>query len=88
MERDTTEVDIGPTPNILKEEYLDIYEGIQSEIVSTMRFDEDSDLRTTYLGKSDRAKNENSKQRSLSHIRARVYIRKTVRWNGMLITVR
>ena len=50
------EVDFGPTPNILKEEYLDAYEGVQSEIVSTMRFEENSDLSTTYLEKSDRAK--------------------------------
>ena len=28
------EVDFGPTPNILKEEYLDIYKGIQSKIVN------------------------------------------------------
>ena len=33
------EVDFGPTMNILKEEYLDIYKGIQSEIVNTTRFD-------------------------------------------------
>ena len=40
MEKDKIEVDFGPTPNILKEEYLDVYEGIQSEIVSTTRFEE------------------------------------------------
>ena len=34
-----------------KEEYLDRYEGIKSEIVDTTRFDENSDLSTTYLGK-------------------------------------
>ena len=34
-----------------KEEYLDRYEGVKSEIVDTTRFDENSDLRTTYLGK-------------------------------------
>ena len=31
-ERDIIELDFVPTPNILKEEYLDIYKGIQSEI--------------------------------------------------------
>ena len=40
-----------------EEEYLDIYEGIQSEIVNTTRFDENSDLSTTYLGKSDKTRN-------------------------------
>ena len=34
-----------------KEEYLDRYKGVQSEIVDTTRFDENSDLSTTYLGK-------------------------------------
>ena len=34
------EIDFGLTPEILKEEYLDIYEGIHSEIVNTTRFDE------------------------------------------------
>ena len=55
-ERGTIELDFGPAPCILKEEYLDVYEGIQSEIVNTTRFDENSDLSTTYLGKSDRSK--------------------------------
>ena len=34
-----------------KEEYLDKYKGVQSESVDTNRFDENSDLSTTYLGK-------------------------------------
>ena len=34
-----------------KEEYLDRHEGVKSEIVDTTRFDENSDLSTTYLGK-------------------------------------
>ena len=35
----------------IKEEYLDMYKGIHSEILSTTRFDENSDLSTTYLGR-------------------------------------
>ena len=30
---------------------MDIYDGIQSDIVSSSRFDENSDISTTYLGK-------------------------------------
>ena len=55
------ELDFGPTPNILQEEYLEVYEGIQSEIVYTKRFDENSDLSTSYLGESDRSKNDKLK---------------------------
>ena len=60
-ERDIIELDFDPTPSILKEEYLDIYEGIQAEILNTTRFDENSDLSTIYLGKSDRFKNDKIK---------------------------
>ena len=34
-ERDTLELDFGQTLHILSEEYLDVYEGIQSEILNT-----------------------------------------------------
>ena len=30
---------------------MDVYEGIQSDVVSSSRFDENSDISTTYLGK-------------------------------------
>ena len=44
------QLDFGHTPDKLKEEYLDVYEGIQSEILST-----------TYLEKVDRCKNNKIK---------------------------
>ena len=53
-ERESTELDFGVMPQILHEEYLDVYKGIQSEIVNATRFDENCDLSTTYLGKSDK----------------------------------
>ena len=55
-EENVIEVDFVPVPNVLREEYLDVYEGIHSEIVNNTRFDENSDLSTTYLGRSDRSK--------------------------------
>ena len=48
------ELDFGATPQKLQEEYMDIYEGILSEIVSSNRFDENSNLSTTYLGRVDK----------------------------------
>ena len=49
--REFKELDFGLNPHKLQEEYLDVYEGIQSDIVSSNRFDKNSDISTTYLGK-------------------------------------
>ena len=37
----------------IKDTYLDRYDGVQSEISQVTRFDESTDLSTTYLGKTD-----------------------------------
>ena len=50
MGREFKELDFGLTSQKLQEELLDVYEGIQSAIVSSNRFDENSDV-STYLGK-------------------------------------
>ena len=34
----------------LKAEYLDVYEGVYAKVISTDRFDEDTDLSTAYVG--------------------------------------
>ena len=47
------ELAFGNTPEKLKGEYLDTYKGIQSEVISTTRIDDNSDLTTTYLGRTD-----------------------------------
>ena len=51
IDREFKELDFSTTPQKLQEEYMGIYEGIDSEIVSSNRFDESSDISTTYLGK-------------------------------------
>ena len=55
-ERPLSEVDVKNTSHRLKEEYLDWYKGVKSEIMRTTRFDENSDLSMTYLGKSNTVK--------------------------------
>ena len=45
------EVDFGTNLQNLQAEYLDVYEGIQSDIVSSSKFDKNSDISMTYLGK-------------------------------------
>ena len=53
----TTNMNFGSSPDRLKAEYLDVYEGVYAEIVSSDRFDEDTDLSTMYLGQIDMTKN-------------------------------
>ena len=50
-DREFREVDFGKAPQSLQDEYLDMHEGIQSDIVSSNRLDENSDMSTTYLGR-------------------------------------
>ena len=52
-----TDVNFGSSPDKLKAEYLDVYEGVYAEIVSSDRFDEDTDLSTMYLGQIDMTRN-------------------------------
>ena len=58
MGREFKELDFGITPQKLQEEYMDIYEGIHSKIVSSNRFDENSDISTTYLGRIENKGNQ------------------------------
>ena len=46
-------VNFGGSPEKLKAEYLDVYEGVYAKVISTDRFDEDMDLSTMYLGQVD-----------------------------------
>ena len=65
-----------------------MYEGIQSEVLSTSIFDESIDLSTTYLGKTDM--NEASKIRVEERFlipTARIYGRKAIGQNRMSDTI-
>ena len=53
-DKEFKELDFDTTPQKLQEEYMDMYEGIHSAVVSSYRFDENSDLSTTYLGRVDK----------------------------------
>ena len=50
---ETLDVDFGLYPDITKSKYLDVYEDIYAEMVYASKFDENSDLSTTYLGQAD-----------------------------------
>ena len=51
-ERDTLDIDFGMYTDILKSKYLDMYEGVYAEMVYANKFNENSDLSTTYLGQT------------------------------------
>ena len=44
-------IDFGGSPEVLRAKYMDVYEDVFAEVVTTNRFDENVDLSTTYLGK-------------------------------------
>ena len=44
-------IDFGENPDVLKAKYMDVYEHVFAEVVTTNKFDENVDLSTTYLGK-------------------------------------
>ena len=55
-EKDRFTLEVSPLWTLsdrLTEEYLDRYKGVKSEILNTTRFDENSDLSMTYLGRSN-----------------------------------
>ena len=46
-------IDFGESPEVLKAKYMDVYEDVFAEVVTTSKFDENVNLSTTYLGKVD-----------------------------------
>ena len=49
-ERQILDMDFGDNSDMLRTDYLDMYKGVQADIVYSNRFDECSDLSTMYLG--------------------------------------
>ena len=68
-------VDFGRSPERLKSEYLDVYEGVYAEIVSTNRLDENPDLSTTSLGQVNMTRDTEVRAEEKFAITARGYIR-------------
>ena len=48
-----TNIDFNGVSEKLKSDYLDVYDGVYVEVIGTNRFDDDTDLSTTYLGQVD-----------------------------------
>ena len=52
-EIETLDIDLGWYLDVTKARYLDIYEDVYAEMVCASKFDENSDLSTTYLGQTN-----------------------------------
>ena len=50
-EKQMLDMDFGDNPDLLETNYLDMYEGVHAGVIYSTRFDENSDLSTTYLGR-------------------------------------
>ena len=83
------EVDFGKDPQNLQDENLDVYKGIQSDIVSSNQFDENSDINTTYLGQIEQKGSQNKLkvEESFSHIREWLHNWEAVGQHKMSTTV-
>ena len=55
--RENLDVDFSLYPDVTKARYLDVYEDIYAEMVYASKFDENSDLSTTYLGQTNITRN-------------------------------
>ena len=68
-------VNFGKSLIKLKSDYLDVYEGIYAEVISTDRFDDDTGISTTYLGPVDMTRGIEVKAEESFPITARGYTR-------------
>ena len=66
-------VNFGGSLEKLRSDYLDVYEGVYAEVISTDRFDEDTDLSTTYLGQVNMSRDTEVKGEESFPITARGY---------------
>ena len=62
------DIDFGESPEIMKNRYMDVYDNIYAEVVTTSRFDENVDLSTTYLARIDMKRDEVMKAEESSPI--------------------
>ena len=83
-ERETLDIDFGMYPDLLKSKYLDVYEGVYTEMVYANKFNANSDLSTTYLGQTKMTKrHKDQSRRKISFYQSMVCFRKINGWHRM-----
>ena len=73
------DIDFGESPEFMKSRYMDVYDDIYAEVVTTSRFDENVDLSMTYLGRVNMKRGDESRGK-FSNFRARICYRKIDEW--------
>ena len=57
-EEEQLNIDFGESPEIMRNKYMDVYDEIYAEVVTTSKFDENVDFSKTYLGRIDMKREE------------------------------
>ena len=70
-----TTLNFGNSPENLKAEYLDMFKGLYTEVISTNKFDEDIDISITYLRQVDMTRDIEVKAEESFPMTARGYTR-------------
>ena len=52
------DIDFRESPEVMKDRYMDMYDDVYAEMVTTSRFDENVDLSTAYLGRNNMQREE------------------------------
>ena len=87
--RETLDVDFGLYPDVLKSKYLDIYEGVYTEMVHANKFNENSDLSMMYLGQTKMTRDTKIKAEERFPITGQGFASgKLLDWHGMSNFVR
>ena len=71
-------MDFCSNPDQLRTNYLGMYEGVHAEMIQTNRFDENSDVNTTYLGKTRMMREYSQSRGEISNFWTRLYFGKFV----------
>ena len=57
-EGEKLEMDFEESPEIMRSRYMDVYDDVYAEVITTSRFNENVDLSTMYLGRKDMKREE------------------------------
>ena len=72
------DIDFRDSPEVMKNRYMDVYDMVYAEVVTTSRFDENVDLSTTYLGRTNMQREEKLKAEESFPISEQGFVKRKV----------